>query len=487
MSYIFKAIGNGAAVAAVLGAVLTVQSGVGWCQAQRANYDGVLIGERATGLGGAFTAVADDASALYYNPAGLVQIPRSGLSLSANTYGYRRTVARGALRSPEESLDLSQDGVQIFPNSVIYVLPFGESGGLDHTLAVGFMVPLAYSYEGQQNQSLPGVGENSDLYVAVDEALYQAGAGYSLRLGNVMLGASLMFLYSSLSDQSHFISTSIGQGTADRYQTFNNTNASYLGVTGDLGALVQLTPNLSLGAKVGLPAARLWSTATITAGESSSLVVEDEDTGEASAREIYQDVYRISEGGESDLRRPWQGSLGLAWRDGDWVISADVRAYMPMDAYDLVGGKLEAPEPQELEVIDESTAEIRGLDLSIVEPEHQLVINGALGASVPVTEEINVMLGAFTDFSAISDETFNELGVDQLDRYGATLAMNQKGENTSLTIGVVGTYGTGRTGGFAYDDNGFAGFTNVKLEEWSVTLMVAGTALFEDEDEKGAE
>ena len=40
-------------------------------QADQFHYHNLLIGPRAMGLGGAFGAVADDASGIYYNPAGL--------------------------------------------------------------------------------------------------------------------------------------------------------------------------------------------------------------------------------------------------------------------------------------------------------------------------------------------------------------------------------------------------------------------------------
>jgi len=42
------------------------------------------VGVRATGMGGAFCSIADDASAVFYNPAGLVKI--EGLQLVADTY-----------------------------------------------------------------------------------------------------------------------------------------------------------------------------------------------------------------------------------------------------------------------------------------------------------------------------------------------------------------------------------------------------------------
>lgn len=46
----------------------------------------VFIGERASGLGGAFTAISDDPSGTYYNPAGLAFAYENYVSISANTY-----------------------------------------------------------------------------------------------------------------------------------------------------------------------------------------------------------------------------------------------------------------------------------------------------------------------------------------------------------------------------------------------------------------
>ena len=45
----------------------------------RAAYDDVGVGARVTGLGGAFTAIADDAYSVYYNPAGLGTLDRAML------------------------------------------------------------------------------------------------------------------------------------------------------------------------------------------------------------------------------------------------------------------------------------------------------------------------------------------------------------------------------------------------------------------------
>ncbi|MBC7530883.1 MAG: hypothetical protein H7318_04835 [Oligoflexus sp.] len=60
-------------------------------QADQFHYNNLVIGERAMGLGGAFTAVADDASAIIYNPAGLGFALSNDLSGSANAF-YQRKV-----------------------------------------------------------------------------------------------------------------------------------------------------------------------------------------------------------------------------------------------------------------------------------------------------------------------------------------------------------------------------------------------------------
>jgi hypothetical protein len=46
----------------------------------------IPVGAKASAMGGAHTGLADDESALYYNPAGITQIPGSAVSASYNNY-----------------------------------------------------------------------------------------------------------------------------------------------------------------------------------------------------------------------------------------------------------------------------------------------------------------------------------------------------------------------------------------------------------------
>ena len=55
------------------------------------HYSNIIIGERAIGLGGAYTGVAGDASGVFYNPAGMAFALSNDISGSANAL-YRRNV-----------------------------------------------------------------------------------------------------------------------------------------------------------------------------------------------------------------------------------------------------------------------------------------------------------------------------------------------------------------------------------------------------------
>ena len=56
------------------------------------NYINDFMGDRATGLGGAYTAISDDPSGAYYNPAGLAFAYDNQISLSVNSLKVKKLV-----------------------------------------------------------------------------------------------------------------------------------------------------------------------------------------------------------------------------------------------------------------------------------------------------------------------------------------------------------------------------------------------------------
>jgi len=69
-----------------LGTVLFLALPMSHARADEFHYKSVLIGERAAGLGGAYVALSDDPSGVFYNPAGLIRAKEGHFSASANAY-----------------------------------------------------------------------------------------------------------------------------------------------------------------------------------------------------------------------------------------------------------------------------------------------------------------------------------------------------------------------------------------------------------------
>ena len=84
-----------AAGALLLAAPVFAQSGTG-----AAEFLNVPVGARATAMGGAFGATASDASALYWNPAGLAELPGRAASFETATWFVGSTFNYAAVSTP---------------------------------------------------------------------------------------------------------------------------------------------------------------------------------------------------------------------------------------------------------------------------------------------------------------------------------------------------------------------------------------------------
>jgi long-chain fatty acid transport protein len=85
-------------VLAILGGSTCVTSAL---KADQFHYNNVIVGTRAVGLGGAFTGIADDASGVFYNPAGLAFALSNDIQGSANAFyskeiTYKKTLGNDA-------------------------------------------------------------------------------------------------------------------------------------------------------------------------------------------------------------------------------------------------------------------------------------------------------------------------------------------------------------------------------------------------------
>lgn len=103
------------------------------------------VGARAISLGEAFTAVADDYSALYYNSAGMTQLSRSELAFNLG-YGYSENIATFSGGSGNKS---TLENTKL--NAISLVMTDGGRWalGLGYYVPISFDDPVQYTARGQ--------------------------------------------------------------------------------------------------------------------------------------------------------------------------------------------------------------------------------------------------------------------------------------------------------------------------------------------------
>jgi hypothetical protein len=114
------------------------------------NYRPYLIGARAGGMGGAATALSDDASGPFYNPAGIAYVKHSQLSLSGSLFGVVSGTIADALG---DGNDFKYSDLQTFPIQTSAVYKIGSDSPADspQALALSIFVPNSVSQNGPNN------------------------------------------------------------------------------------------------------------------------------------------------------------------------------------------------------------------------------------------------------------------------------------------------------------------------------------------------
>lgn len=153
------------------------------------------IGARATALGGAYTATADDPFAAYYNPAGLTQIDKAMLSTGITMIDPSLTIHRFSVEDKNKNSIFGPTGISDESND-LFVPHLGFSMPLNEKMSVGF---AAYVPWGLDVEWSPDTNKNPGAYnwyhsyymreVVTPTFAYKVNDKFSIGLG-VSLGKS---------------------------------------------------------------------------------------------------------------------------------------------------------------------------------------------------------------------------------------------------------------------------------------------------------
>lgn len=214
------------------------------------------IGARAMGMGGAFVGVADDSTALHWNPAGLSQIKQveffgalSHEKLETETEYFGDSDSTFASRTQ--------------PNSFGIVLPVPVYRG---GLAFGLGINRVQSFDSRVRvrgfNSLTVAEDPEFGQLFIDELSDESGDIYSWNFGaaveiapGVSLGGALGFLSGHYSYELELDAddTQALDSELTGFSYWDTIDSDYFGVEGKVGLLARLIDQIRLGVTIGIP------------------------------------------------------------------------------------------------------------------------------------------------------------------------------------------------------------------------------------------
>jgi long-chain fatty acid transport protein len=186
-------------------------------------------GARAMGMGGAFTAVADDPSAMYFNGAGLTQL-----------YGWNFMAGTSFIAPNTEFRGISPDITSYKTTAQTFVIPNGyvTYGSGDWAVGLGFNVPFGLGTE------WPTDWPGRYLAIKTDVRAYTiTGEGAYKVMDNLSVSAGLVFSFSTVTITEKNPQTPFPE---DAFITLDGKDNSAFGY--NFGILYKPISKLSLGA-----------------------------------------------------------------------------------------------------------------------------------------------------------------------------------------------------------------------------------------------
>lgn len=394
-------------------ALLVAVPGVAY--ADDSNFRQYIIGARAAGMGGAFTALADDGSGPYYNPGGIAFAKRSSLSLSASVYGLVSGSTANVL-GPDH--DFTYKDLNTFPVSTSIVRKFGDrdtpDGSPNSSISVSVFVPDAFRIDDRDKI----MSAQNAFFLSDEVQTVWGGLTYARRFGRLGVGASAFAL---LGTETQFVDITAVLD-ANNYETLTGrTDTSTKGVVGALGARYDVSDQLHVGLSVfspelGYGTRRSFQRATI--GQTMPT------PGEQILGFTADDLHAAP-------TMPLRIQTGVAYTGDTWTIAADAMLLGPRKVH------------------DDADRAADGVDRTIV---RHTVVNGSLGGELVIAKSYPVRAGAFTDFAASAEPKAhdpstpdpNVSNTSHINRYGGTFSLGYKTDHTATDIGAIIAYGVGR-------------------------------------------
>lgn len=407
-------------------AVLTACLAAGTAGAQH-NYQMYVLGDRASGMGGAAVASANSVDACYYNPAGLVLLPGNTISLSGSLYGRQYYRSPDGLYADE---DVKYETFVTIPTTVGGAWKISDQS----TIAFAALMPNFESYS-----EMRSFRDNTHIYnYNMDDQTLWVGPSVGWALNSrLSLGISLYAVYRSYNEYINLLYKELNESYA-RGQSFNDWSA-----LAAIGVQYQALEKLRVGARIQSPSTHVWGEGAyqahiVTRTETENIYLKNVDT---------------------DNRVPAQISIGAAWEEPRrYTLALDVNYYFSQDF------ALQSWDNDE-----------EHLELKIRQND---VINFNVGVEYFFREIYPLRAGFFTDFSSAPGINPDDLdNTPRIDCYGVSASAGKQVDHMSVNFGLIYVFGQGRSLGWR-DDGGTLNLTRTTAKTDNIYLVVNTAYMF---------
>ena len=402
----------------------------GTALADQFHYNNVILGERAVGLGGAYTAVADDASGVYYNPGGLAFALSNDISGSANAFYSKKVTYK----------DIKELGGKDFVETAggTFAPFFGVLQKLDKYVT-GLVGAFAYYTSDTELKDQNDLYENVAISTATDLKRFHRtvqhrasttnlSAAGGFRLSNIIsLGFGLNYIQVSELTQEYQDVHQIGYNVADGKRVSERAivirtqnvreNLSAHGVEASIGMQAAVTNSLTLGLTL-----RKGTYASQRLEQSSELT---QVTTTAAGTRV-NDPRAV---GEVKVKKPLgtmpgEARFGLAWFASTrflWTMDVSHRESSLEIEKNLLGG-------------------------TAAQYDRRAVTNLATGVEYYVMPSMPVRFGLFTNNDSRREvsEVSTALSHDHVDYIGESLFIAWVQPNSQIALGTVLQQGSGK-------------------------------------------
>jgi long-chain fatty acid transport protein len=379
------------------------------------HYADHVVGERAAGMGGAFTALADEAAGAYYNPAGIIAARSVLTQLSMSAYKWRR---RSAVMGDVCGTQFRADESTFFgfPGSFGFVKQL-RSGSVAHALGLTLVVPHSekstisfVDRSARCERYAVGIGGSA---FRVDRVFWSA-LSYAIRPWRFLQAGLSVGVAIRTGTMTSFVAAVPDDGTATAYLPaldFFDGEATIASLFLQAGVIVMPSERLRLGVAVTTPHFRLVGSGRATL----MAAVSDPASWQLT-----------SSGSRDDVSYRWQVplavALGAAWVARRFTIAADVRIHAPAERYAV----LEHPDVG-----------------TLVSNERAAVVNASLGGELHLHPRVALRLGVFSNLSSLPEAEIVQ-GRDRIHLLGlATGASVRTSAASALSFALQAQLGSG--------------------------------------------